>query len=172
MEQCFRFKECLIDEISYFLFLFYFPHWVWSPQTEEVEHNVTNRRGGEQSVMKQHESTAVQEPNCVRSVRGRKVRHQPVLSISINATEKKTYHKASFYRFFLLPNIFGSIFGAHAVLLSITALWRSPVFMWHNEESLNAILKLQMYTFTALCSQGCEKHIILFRKLWVMFNVA
>lgn len=145
-----------------------------STDAAEVEHNVTNRRG-EQSVMKQHESTAVQEPNCVRSVRGRKVRQAAASACAQHQYKrhsKKTYHKANFYRFFLLPNIFGSIFGVHAALLSITALWRSPVFMWHNEESLNAILKLQMYTFTALCSQGCEKHIILFRKLWVMFNVA
>lgn len=97
--------------------------------------------------------------------------HQHVLGISVNTTRKKN-HTANFYRFWSLPNIFGSIFGAHAALLSITALWRSPMFMWHNEESLNAMLKLQMYTFTALCSHWCVKYITLFRKLWLMFNVA
>lgn len=159
----------------FFFFVLLPPLSLISTVAAEVEHNVTNRRRGAQSVTKQHESTVVQEPNCVRAVRGRKVRQAAASACARHQYKRhrrKKYHKASFYRFWSLPNIFGSIFGAHAVLLSITALWRSPVFMWHNEESLNAILKLQMYTFTALCSQGCEKHIILFRKLWVTFNVA
>lgn len=68
----------------------------------------------------------------------------------------------AFRDFWSLPNIFGSIFGACAAVLSVTAPWRSHLFMWHNVVSLEVVLNVyfqcyvQQMTWDNYVARGCN----------------
>lgn len=138
----------------------------------------------EQSVMKQHESTDAQEPNSACSLSGIKTRQAATFACA----HCWARHQYKHHRNKIIQQAFrdlgrSPIFSVPylelvLLLLSITAPWRSHVFMWHNEESQNVRYKLHIYTFNALCRkmmwdlQICHTILLLFRNVQLMLNLA